>query len=457
LRLGQAGRVPDLPDAVGARRRQAPAVATENEVPDLPFVRAERAPLSTGLRVPDIDAPYPITVTGAGTLTAANYDFPSARFGQGTLTVTHAAATTVSVGSTLSPSAYGQSVSFTATVAGGGPMPTGTVQFVVDGANLGAAVALVNGAATSAAIATLNAGNSLVVARYSGDTNYDAATGSFGQEVNQAALALQPNNASMDRYDAVPALTYALSGFVNGEDATTAGVSVVASPATTATSTSPAGYYPITASVTSLAAANNTLGAVGQGTLTVRPKVVDARVAFGGRSVSLGGLGRDLPFVNIRSLSLTFSDDVNVTASMRGLSGQNVSRYTFSGITSGTLIPYIYPPAPTSGFSGAVLGGGVEVTADDLALTGGVALAAGQSVGLARVTYSVAAGAGGTVPVPFVSIGTGTALSDASGRLISFATATVIPEPSGLALAATGFASALVVRRLRGRRAPTGG
>ena len=84
---------------------------------------------------------YPITVTDAGNLAAPNYDFPAADFKSGTLTVTQGAAT-VAVGSTLPNSTYGQSVSFTVTVSGGGPTPQGTVQFVVDGTDLGSPVAL---------------------------------------------------------------------------------------------------------------------------------------------------------------------------------------------------------------------------------------------------------------------------------------------------------------------------
>ena len=89
---------------------------------------------------------YPITVTDAGTLAAVNYTFPSANFGTGTLTVTSAAAS-VAVGSTLPNSTYGQSVSFTVTVIGGGPTPTGTVQFLVDGTDYGTAVTLASGSA----------------------------------------------------------------------------------------------------------------------------------------------------------------------------------------------------------------------------------------------------------------------------------------------------------------------
>ena len=88
-------------------------------------------------------------MTDAGTLAAPNYDFPSGDFGTGTLTVTQGVAT-VEVGSTLPGSTYGQSVSFTVVVSGGGPTPQGTVQFVVDGSNFGSPVTLSGGDATSA-------------------------------------------------------------------------------------------------------------------------------------------------------------------------------------------------------------------------------------------------------------------------------------------------------------------
>ena len=128
---------------------------------------------------------YPITVTDAGNLAAPNYDFPSADFGSGTLTVTPGAVT-VGVGSTLPNSTYGQSVSFTVTVSGGGPTPTGTVQFMVDGTDLGAPVMLSGGSATSPSTTLLAAGNHVVVAQYSGDPNYAANSGSYTQVVNKA-------------------------------------------------------------------------------------------------------------------------------------------------------------------------------------------------------------------------------------------------------------------------------
>ena len=51
-------------------------------------------------------------------------------------------------------------------------------------------------------------------------------------------------------------LTYHYTGFVNGEDPTSAGIVASIGLATTGTSTSPAGYYPIVPAVNSFTAAN---------------------------------------------------------------------------------------------------------------------------------------------------------------------------------------------------------
>jgi hypothetical protein len=88
--------------------------------------------------------------------------------------VTSSAAANVQVGSSSTSPVYGQSLSFTANVTpgtSGGPTPTGTVQFEVDGVDLGQAVMLVNGAATSPSIANLSAGMHTIAAVYSGDPN----------------------------------------------------------------------------------------------------------------------------------------------------------------------------------------------------------------------------------------------------------------------------------------------
>ena len=103
-----------------------------------------------GSWVPADDGVYTITLGGepitdlAGNAVAAGI--------VGTFSVTGPNNTpTVVVGSTLPGSTYGQSVSFKVAVSGSGSTPTGTVQFLVDGTDLGSPVALSNGDATSTA------------------------------------------------------------------------------------------------------------------------------------------------------------------------------------------------------------------------------------------------------------------------------------------------------------------
>ena len=79
---------------------------------------------------------------------------------------------TVSASSTTI--APGQSVTLTATVAGSSP--TGTVQFQINGVNLGAPVPLVNGVATLTTSQLTALGNAAITAIYSGDPS-NAASG----------------------------------------------------------------------------------------------------------------------------------------------------------------------------------------------------------------------------------------------------------------------------------------
>ena len=110
-----------------------------------------------------------------------------------------ASTTTTVVSAPANPSVYGQSVTFTATVAANPPgsgTPTGTVQFQIDGTNFGSAVTLVSGSATSSAITTLSAAAHTIQAIYSGDTTFATSTGTLTQTVNPAALTITANNAS---------------------------------------------------------------------------------------------------------------------------------------------------------------------------------------------------------------------------------------------------------------------
>ena len=142
----------------------------------------------------------------------------------------------------------------------------------------------------------------------------------------------------------------------------------------------------------------------------------------------------------------------------------NTDVVTLTGIDANTASTYIFASTGSFGFQGDVLGGGIEVTGNDLALppANGVTLTPGQSFGVAHVSYQVAANAvGGTVPVPLVGIGSGTALSDETGGSIAdFSTRTgtitilaAVPEPSSILLFAVGLAVILLsIRRMQTSR-----
>jgi len=148
---------------------------------------------------------------GSDTVTANYSGDSNHNAGNGSVMQTVEASTVSSattVASTANPSTYGQGVSFTASVseqlsslkkrnpAGKAkldqPVPTGTVQFSIDGNAFGSPVTLVSGSAASGSTSTLTAGTHTVTAAYSGDANYLASTGTLsgGQSVNQASQTI---------------------------------------------------------------------------------------------------------------------------------------------------------------------------------------------------------------------------------------------------------------------------
>src|SRR5262249_33448351 len=139
----------------------------------------------SGINVDPMDGTFWAANEYANTEPSANWGTAIAHFAF-LSTATH-------VTSSTPGSTYGQALTFTATVApagAGDPIPTGTIQFQIDGANFGSAVALINGSATSGEIATLPAGSHTIAAGYSGDSHYAAQIGSFLQTVTQAHLTV---------------------------------------------------------------------------------------------------------------------------------------------------------------------------------------------------------------------------------------------------------------------------
>ncbi|MGB9235628.1 MAG: Ig-like domain repeat protein [Terriglobales bacterium] len=125
------------------------------------------------------------------------------------------------VNSSQDPSAYGQSVSFTAAVTGNSP--TGTVQFYIDSA-LFDTETLVSGTATSASISTLAVGTHTVTATYSGDTNNAGSNGTLagGQVVGAAgsttAVTSTPNPSTYAASVTFTATITADNGLLKGRN-----------------------------------------------------------------------------------------------------------------------------------------------------------------------------------------------------------------------------------------------
>jgi uncharacterized repeat protein (TIGR01451 family) len=105
----------------------------------------------------------------------------------GTVTQVNKAASTVTLATSGSPSTVGQPVTFTATLTGAGPTPTGTVKFqdvLPDGTGviLAAGVALDAQGVATFSTSALAAGTHTVTAVYVGDGNYQ---GAFSNDVAQ--------------------------------------------------------------------------------------------------------------------------------------------------------------------------------------------------------------------------------------------------------------------------------
>ena len=135
----------------------------------------------------------------------------------------------------------------------------------------------------------LPAGTYAVTAVYGGDANYPESTSNVvSQTVNPAPLTITASNQAKVYGQANPALTVSYSGFVNGD--TSASLTTGPTVTTTATTTSPVGSYPITAS--GAVDPNYTISYVA-GTLTISP---DATTTVVSSSTTSTGFGQSVTF-----------------------------------------------------------------------------------------------------------------------------------------------------------------
>jgi hypothetical protein len=290
---------------------------------------------------------YPITIT-QGTLAAANYTFS---FVDGSLSITGATAQSITFG-TLPNVTYGVApITLTATANSGL-----AVSYSVTGP------ASINGSTLS----VTGAGTVAVTATQIGNNTYAAATTvtqSFS--VAKAVLTVTAANVSSVYGAATPSLTYGISGFVNGDSQVTA-TSGQPVEATTATSTSSVGAYPITLTAGTLASNNYSFMLV-NGTFTVTTATLtltanNATRAYGAANPTFSGTLSGA--VNNDQLTETFTTTATTTSApgsyaiVPGAAGAKAGNYTFAATNGSLTITQAVPTillttSATSGYNGS--------------------------------------------------------------------------------------------------------
>jgi len=290
---------------------------------------------------------------GSTSSTAANQN--SHFTGTGVLNVVLPTATAVT--SSANPSAYGQSVSFTATVTATVGTPTGTVQFQTNGVNFGSAVTLSGGSASSGTLpAKLVVGNYTVTANYFPSGNFTGSSGTLagGQTINPLPVNLTGTRAYDGTTNAAAGIL-TIANALSGDD-----VSVVSGSGTLAGTTG--GPQAITSfgnlALNGTAAGNYTLtGATGSVTITAGA-ITQVNV-----ETAADGSGTVVP-----SQSLAKSNSLAMYAIARDGGGDFVANVSAvwsvtnaaGGVVGGDLVPA--PDGKSAIFTGHASGMGTVLT-----------------------------------------------------------------------------------------------
>jgi len=169
------------------------------------------------------------------------------------------------------------------------------------------------------------AGTYPITASGAADPNYSITYNSGTLTVQRATLTITPNSASMTYGGVLPALTASYSGFVNGDNVS----ALTTAPAisTTATASSPAGTYPITASG---GVSPNYSFVYNPGTLTINPAAL--HVTANPQTKKYGTPDPDFTYTVTGLLN---GDNTSIfTGSLSRTPGEDVGKYP---ITAGDL------------------------------------------------------------------------------------------------------------------------
>jgi hypothetical protein len=120
--------------------------------------------------------------------------------------------TTTSLSSSANQVTLGQSLTFTATVSGGTPRPTGTIEFLDGTTVLGSSTVNASGTATLA-VSTLSFGAQSITATYEGDADHAVSTSSaVSEKVVQAATASLSSSVNPSIFGANVVFTVRIAG-----------------------------------------------------------------------------------------------------------------------------------------------------------------------------------------------------------------------------------------------------
>lgn len=277
-------------------------------------------------------------------------------------------AAVVTVTSSESPSVFNESVTFTATVTGVPFTPTGTVTFKEGATTLAGPVTLSNGVATSGALNPGNVGTHTITVNYSGDGNYNPASGTVNQIVSKA-------NTSVSVASSAP------GGSTFGSAVTF--TATITNTSAVGTTPAPTGSVSFSIDGGAGVAGAFTLGAPGSpSTATLTTTATQLNVAGSPHSVVATYTNADGNFVTGTSGSLA--------------GGQVVGKAppAFSGLTGATTI--VFGQSPTV-FGGTILGNGAAPSGNVVVTVNGVgtngAITAGTGVFNASINTSA-------IPVP---------------------------------------------------------
>ena len=260
------------------------------------------------------------------------------------------APTTATVTSSLNPSFYGNSVTFTATIPpGGATAPTGTVSFLDGGIQIGTGTLSGNPGVATFTTATLNMGTHSITVSYQGDSfNGPSVSAPLNQVVKQAQTATTVT--------ATPS-----PGIAGGPETITATVTVTAGSGT------PTGTVTFTSGTTQLGSApvSNT------GTATITPALAQGSyqivATYSGDANNQGSASAPFPLTVVQATTQTalvvapnpalVLASITFTATVTGNGGAPTGSVNFLAngnvIGSGTL-----SPAGVATFSTATLAAG---------------------------------------------------------------------------------------------------